>query len=221
MDSFTPTRKTRVRRLPERGHYDRATVYRILDAGLIAHVGYVIDGQPFVTPTAYWRHGDRVYWHGSAASRMLRTIAAGVKACLTVTHFDGLVLARSGFNHSINYRSVMAFGTAEPVAEESAKLRALEDFLERVYPGRWRELRAPTRQEIKATSVFAMALDEVSAKVRVGPPHDDEEDYAVPCWAGELPMSLVPGAPVPDSRLLAGMPLPDYLRRFVLAREGA
>lgn len=220
MDSFTPTPKTRVRRLPERGHYDRATVYRILDAGLIAHVGYVIDGQPFVTPTAYWRHGDRVYWHGSAASRMLRTIAAGVKACLTVTHFDGLVLARSGFNHTINYRSVMAFGTAEPVAEASAKLRALEDFVERVYPGRWRELRAPTRQEIKATSVFAMALDEVSAKVRVGPPHDDEADYAAPCWAGELPVSLVPGAPVPDSRLLAGVPLPDYLRRFVLARQG-
>jgi uncharacterized protein len=162
---FTPTQKTRIKRIHERGRYDRDTVYAILDAGVICHVGYVIDDHPYVTPTSYWRHGDRLYWHGSSASRMLRHLKQEVPVCVEVTHFDGFVLARSGFHHSINYRSVMAFGHAQLVPEDE-KLAALEDFVERLFPGRWAELRPPTRQEIKATTVLHMALDEVSAKVR-------------------------------------------------------
>lgn len=221
MDKFAPTPKTRVRRLPKRGHYDRETIYRVLDAGVICHVGYVIDDQPFVTPTAYWREGDRLYWHGSAASRMLRRVGEGVKVCLTVTHLDGFVLARSGFNHSINYRSVMAFGTAEPVRGEAAKLRSLENFVERLFPGRWGELRPPTKQELKATSVFWMPIEEVSAKIRTGPPGDDEPDYTHPCWAGVLPVTTAVGAPERDPRLLAGIDLPAYLRGYVIDRPAA
>lgn len=219
MDGFTRNEKTKVRRLPERGHYDRETVYRILDAGFVCHVGYVIDDQPFVTPTSYWRAGGRVYWHGSSASRMLRTVAKGIKACLTVTHVDGLVLARSGFHHSINYRAVMAFGTAELISDPAHKVEALKDFVERLFPGRWDTLRPPTTQELKATTVLSMVLDEVSAKVRVGPPKDDEEDYALPIWAGVVPLTVTPGAAGPDPRLLAGVELPDHVRRFVLARD--
>ena len=218
MDSFTPTEKTRVRRMPERGHYDRETVYRILDAGFICNVGYVIDDQPLVTPTSYWREGDRVYWHGSSASRMLRTIAKGIKACLTVTHVDGLVIARSGFHHSINYRSVMALGVAEPITDDTHKLAALEAFVERLFPGRWAMLRSVNKQELKATTVLSMPLEEVSAKVRVGPPKDDEEDYALPIWAGVLPMSVTTGVPEPDPKLMAGVAMPEHIRKFVLGR---
>jgi hypothetical protein len=219
MDSFTPTEKTRVRRMPERGHYDRETVYRILDAGFICNVGYVIDDQPLVTPTSYWREGDRVYWHGSSASRMLRTIAKGIKACLTVTHVDGLVIARSGFHHSINYRSVMALGVAEPITDDTHKLAALEAFVERLFPGRWAMLRPVSKQELKATTVLSMPLEEVSAKVRVGPPKDDDEDYALPIWAGVLPMAVTTGTPEPDPKLMPGVATPEHVWNFVLNRE--
>jgi uncharacterized protein len=207
---FTPTQRTRVKRIHDRGRYDRETVYAILDAGVICHVGSVIDGPPYVTPTSYWRHGDRLYWHGSSASRMLRHLKQEVPVCVEVTHFDGFVLARSGFHHSINYRSVMAFGTAQLVPEDE-KVAALEDFVERLFPGRWGELRPPTRQEVKATTVLRMALEEVSAKVRTGPPKDDDEDYALPIWAGVLPVTTLVGGPQPDPRLAPDTPLPSYL----------
>jgi nitroimidazol reductase NimA-like FMN-containing flavoprotein (pyridoxamine 5'-phosphate oxidase superfamily) len=212
-ESFQPTSRTRVKRLPKRGHYDRPSVYAVLDAGFICHVGYAIDGQPYVTPTSYWRHGDRLYWHGSSASRMLRHLKQGVPACVTVTHVDGLVLARSGFHHSINYRSVMAFGTAQLVSDAD-KPAVLEDFVERLFPGRWPELRPPTRQELKATTVLWMELSEVSAKIRTGPPIDDEEDYALPVWAGVLPLATALGAPQPDPRLAPGMTAPAYLEHI-------
>ena len=205
-----PTAKIRVRRLPKRGHYDAATVHAVLDAGVICHVGYAIDGQPYVTPTSYWRHGERLYWHGSSASRMLRHLKQGVPACVTVTHVDGFVLARSGFHHSINYRSVMAFGLARLVPD-AAKLGVLEDFVERLFPGRWPELRPPSRQELKATTVLWMDLDEVSAKIRTGPPIDDEADYALPIWAGVLPLTAAFGALEPDPRLAPGIAAPGYL----------
>ncbi|HMK69293.1 MAG TPA: pyridoxamine 5'-phosphate oxidase family protein [Stellaceae bacterium] len=218
MDSFTPTPMTRVKRLGERGKYDRETVYAILDAGFICNVGYVIDGQPLVTPTSYWREGDRVYWHGSSASRMLRTLTKGIKACLTVTHVDGLVLARAAFHHSINYRSVMALGVAEQVTDEAHKLAALEAFVERLYPGRWAILRPVNKQELKATTVLSMPLEEVSAKVRVGPPIDDDEDYALPIWAGVVPMSVSIGATEPDPKLMPGVAAPEHVRKFALVR---
>ena len=219
MDSFTPTEMTRVKRLGERGKYDRETVYRILDADFICNVGYVVDGQPLVTPTSYWREGDRVYWHGSSASRMLRTLAKGIKACLTVTHVDGLVIARSGFHHSINYRSVMALGVAEQVTDDAHKLQALEAFVERLFPGRWAVLRPVNKQELKATMVLTMPLKEVSAKVRVGPPKDDDEDYALPIWAGVLPLSTAIGAPEPDPKLMPGVVVPEHVRNFALDRQ--
>jgi uncharacterized protein len=210
---YTRTERTRLRRLPKRAHYDRATVHAVLDAGLICHVGYVIDGQPYVTPTCYWRHGERLYWHGSSASRMLRRLREGIPACVTVTHIDGLVLARSGFHHSINYRSIMALGTARAVADED-KLAALEEFVEHLLPGRWAELRPPTGQEVKATTVLWMELDEVSAKLRTGPPVDDEEDYGLPIWAGVVPLATTVGAPEPDPRLLRGLSAPQYLEHL-------
>jgi uncharacterized protein len=213
VDQFARTARTRVRRLPKRGHYDRETVHAILDAGIICHVGYVLDGQPYVTPTCHWRHGDRLYWHGSSASRMLRHLKQGVPACVTVTHLDGFVLARSGFHHSINYRSVMALGTPQALPDE-AKLEALRDFVERLFPGRWDELRPPTAQEIKATTVLWMDLDEVSAKVRTGPPVDDEEDYALPVWAGVLPVGTAIGRPQADPRLGAGIQPPGHFAQL-------
>ena len=217
---LTPTARTRVKRLHERGRYDRETIHAILDAGVICHVGYVIDGQPYVTPTSYWRHDDWLYWHGSSASRMLRHLKGEVPVCVEVTHFDGFVLARSGFHHSINYRSVMAFGRAQLVPDD-AKLSALEDFVERLFPGRWPELRPATKQEVKATTVLRMPLDEVSAKVRTGPPKDDEEDYCLPIWAGVLPVTSRVGTPEPDPRLAPGIPLPVYLSDALAASTEA
>ena len=208
---FPPTEKTRVKRLHERACYDRETVYRILDAGLMCHVGYVIDGQPYVTATAYWRKGNRVYWHGSSASRMLRRLKDGVPCCFTVALMDGLVLARSGFHSSINYRTVMAFGTAQLVSDPAEKLAALEDFSERLTPGRWAELRAPTGQEIKATTVVTLELTEVAAKERTGPPSDDEEDYDLDVWAGEVPIRWTIDPAKADPRLKAGIAVPGYL----------
>jgi len=202
-----PTERTRVRRRPQRGHYDRTTIDAILDAGFVCHVGYVLDGAPVVTPTAYWRSGDHVYWHGSRASRMLSS-AAGQSVCLTVTHVDGLVLARSAFHHSLNYRSVMLFGVAEAV-EGPDKLAALRDFVAGLYPGRWETLRPVMEKELKVTTVLRVAIEEASAKVRTGPPVDDEPDYALPVWAGVIPLNTVAGAPEPDPRLASGIPAPE------------
>lgn len=208
---YPPTRRSRVKRLPKRGHYDRATVHAILDAAVIAHVGYVIDGEPYVTPTSFWRAGDRVYWHGSSASRMLETIAGGSPVCFTASLLDGFVMARSGFHHSMNYRAVMAFGLARKVEGDAAKLQALEDFSERLFPGRWAGLRPVNEQELKATLILSMDLEECSAKIRTGPPIDDEEDYALPIWAGVLPVRMVVGEPVDDERNLPGVGRPGHL----------
>jgi nitroimidazol reductase NimA-like FMN-containing flavoprotein (pyridoxamine 5'-phosphate oxidase superfamily) len=210
---YAPTEKTRVRRLPKRAHYDVETVYAILDAGFICHVGYVIDRQPYVTPTAYWREGDHVYWHGSHASRMLDRAPAH-PVCLTVTHLDALVVARSGFHHSINYRSAMIFGTPSRVDDEDAKRRAMERFVERIYPGRWSGLRPVTRKELKATTVLSMPIEEASAKIRIGGPIDDEPDYALPIWAGIVPIQLVHGMPVADERLRTGIAPPQNVCDF-------
>ncbi len=211
MNELTPTQRCRVERIPERGRYDFETITSILDAGFLCYVGYVIDGQPYVTPTAYWRKGEHVYWHGSSASRMLRTLETGVDVCLTVAHVDGFVLARSAFHHSINYRSVMLFGKAHKLEDKSAKTEALEHFVERMFPGRWKELRPVNRQELKATTVLRMPIAEGSAKIRTGPPKDDEEDYAWPVWAGVLPVHAVLGAPIPDARLPETIQGPEYL----------
>src|SRR5438034_3985208 len=214
-----PTSRTTVRRLPQRGHYDRETIAAILDEGLVCHVGFTVDGQPFVIPTLYARRGERLYVHGSAVSRMLKTLAGGVPVCVTVTLLDGLVLARSVFNHSMNYRSVVVLGTAIP-GEGGEKVEALETIAEHVAPGRWKEARAPNETELKATLVLSLSLDEASAKVRTGPPVDDDEDYALPYWAGVLPLALAAGAPVPDPRLPAGTSVPPSVRAWRRPRNG-
>lgn len=211
MSDFVPSARSKVKRLAKRARYDRDSVYAILDAGFVCHVGYVIDGQPYVTPTSYWREGDSVYWHGSSASRMLRHLAQGVECCLTVTHVDGLVLARSAFHHSINYRSAMLFGSAHAVTEPRAKLARLEAFVERMFPGRWAELRPATDKELKATTVLGMPLGEAAAKVRSGPPVDDAGDYALPIWAGVVPVRSLRGEPSDDGRLASGTRLPANL----------
>jgi len=213
MNDLTQTPRSRVKRLPKRARYDFDTAAAILDAGFLCHVGYVIEGKPYVTPTSYWREGDHVYWHGSSASRMLRTLEGGVDACLTVAHVDALVLARSAFHHSINYRSVMLFGKAHKV-EDAAKERALHGFVERMYPGRWQELRPVHAQELKATTVLRMRIDEGAAKTRTGPPIDDEEDYGWPAWAGVVPVRSVAGAPQDDGRLAPQASEPAYARRL-------
>ena len=211
MDEFEKTKRTRVIRAAKRGLYDHETVYAILDEALICHVGAVIDGKSAVIPTAHWRQDNRLYIHGSSASRLLRA-ATGREVCIAVTLMDGLVMARSGFHHSINYRSVIVYGIAELVDDAAEKRGALEAFMEKIAPGRWPELRPATDQEIKSTSVLAVDLKEVSAKVRSGPPIDDEPDYALPVWAGVLPTTLTLGTPVPDPRLTKGINLPAYLR---------
>jgi nitroimidazol reductase NimA-like FMN-containing flavoprotein (pyridoxamine 5'-phosphate oxidase superfamily) len=213
MKQTPPSERVRVRRLHERAHYDRAAINSVLDAGLVCHVGYVFDGAPYVTPTLYWRESDRVYWHGSAASRMLRA-AEGAAVCLTVSHFDGLVLARSGFHSSVNYRSAMLFGIAEKVDGDDRKVAALEFFMEKILPGRWAALRPPTAQEIKATTVLTMPIDEASAKIRTGPPSDDEEDYGWPVWAGVVPLTTATGTPLPCPRQDPATPIPAHVADF-------
>jgi nitroimidazol reductase NimA-like FMN-containing flavoprotein (pyridoxamine 5'-phosphate oxidase superfamily) len=199
----------------ERGRYDFDTVAAILDSGFLCHVGYVIDGKPYVTPTSYWREGDHVYWHGSSASRMLlRTLQGSVECCLTVAHVDGLVLARSAFHHSINYRSVMLFGQAQKVEDPAAKLQVLENFVEYMYPGRWKDLRPVTEQELKATTVLHMPIEEGAAKIRTGQPVDDEEDYGWPVWAGVVPIETVCATPADDGRVAGTLAPPEYLKRF-------
>ena len=210
-----PSARTRVRRLPERGAYDRETIERVLDAALVAHLGFVHDGQPFVIPTLHARVGDRVYVHGSAASRTLRSLAGGIRACLTVTLLDGIVLARSVFEHSMNYRSVVVLGTARPVGDPEEKRLALEAFTEKLLPGRWAEARQPTRKELKATSVLSLSLDEASAKIRDGGPTDgDTPDADLDVWAGHLPLAVQALEPVPDAGLRPGIPVPPGLRPY-------
>jgi uncharacterized protein len=211
MTDTLQTKRTEVHRLPVRGAYDRETVHAILDEGLICHVGFVFDGSPFVIPTGYGRDGDRLLIHGSAASRMLRALSAGAEACISVTLLDGLVLARSAFHHSMNYRSVVVLGKGTLIDEPESKMTALRLITERLVPGRWEGVRQPTPQEMKGTTVLSFAIDEASAKVRTGPPKDDEEDYALPIWAGVLPLSLMPGAPEADERNLPEAELPDYV----------
>jgi nitroimidazol reductase NimA-like FMN-containing flavoprotein (pyridoxamine 5'-phosphate oxidase superfamily) len=200
--------------VPERGAYDREQIDAILDAGLVCHLGFVHDGHPFVIPTLYGRVGDEVYVHGSSASRMLRRLRDGVDACLTVTLVDGLVLARSIFHHSINYRSVVVLGRVVEVTDPDEKLRALEAFGERILPGRWAEVRPPTRQELKATSILRLPLDEASAKLREGPPKDEEEDYDLAVWAGVIPLALRAGQPQADPRLAFELAPPAVPARY-------
>jgi uncharacterized protein len=213
-----PTARTRVVREAQRGAYDRDTVYRILDEGFLCHVGFVLDGQPFVIPTSYGRKDASLYIHGSAASRMLRQMKDGVAVCITVTVLDGLVLARSVFNHSMNYRSVVILGKATLVDDPEEKLAALRILSEHILPGRWDEARQPNQRELKATSVLHVPIEEFSAKLRTGPPKDDEEDYSFPTWAGVVPLEMVSGKPIDDERLLAGKEVPAYARNYTRKR---
>jgi hypothetical protein len=215
----TPTPRTRVIREAERGVYDREIAYKILDEGFLCHVGFVADGQPFVIPTSYGRKDNSLYIHGSAASRMLRQMKEGIPACVTVTLLDGLVLARSVFNHSINYRSVVILGKATLVEDPAEKLEALRLLSEHIIPGRWNDARLPNERELKATSVLRLPIEEFSAKVRTGPPIDDEEDYSFPTWAGVLPLKITLGVPTNDARLDAMQRVPDYIRKYSRHRE--
>ena len=209
--SNMPTARTRVVREPERGVYDRETAYAILDEAFLCHVGFVANEQPFVIPTSYGRKGDNLYIHGSAASRMLRKLNEGVRVCVTVTLLDGLVLARSVFNHSMNYRSVVILGTANLVDDPQEKLEALRILSEHIIAGRWDDARQPNEKELKATSVLRLPIDEFSAKVRTGPPIDDEDDYSFPTWAGVLPLEILPGNAIKDPRLDSKIAVPKYV----------
>jgi nitroimidazol reductase NimA-like FMN-containing flavoprotein (pyridoxamine 5'-phosphate oxidase superfamily) len=213
-ESYTPTSRTRLVREPERAVYDREAAYKILDEGFICHVGFVADGQPFVIPTGYGRSGDNLYIHGSAASRMLRNLDQGVPVCVTVTLLDGLVFARSIFNHSMNYRSVVILGTATAVTDPAEKREALQLLSEHILPGRWAESRLPNERELKATTALRLPIQEFSAKVRQGPPIDDAEDYSFRTWAGVLPLAIVPGDPVRDDRCDPQVPAPGYIAAY-------
>jgi len=216
-----PTPRTRLVREAERGVYDRETAYRILDEGFLCHVGFVADGQPFVIPTSYGRKGDRLYIHGSAASRMLRQMKEGVPVCVTVTLLDGLVLARSIFNHSMNYRSVVILGKATPVDDPLEKVEALRLLSEHIIPGRWADARQPNERELKATLVTRVPIEEFSAKVRTGPPIDDEDDYSFPTWAGVVPLETVSRPPINDPRLDPQYEAPPYAAHYVRAKQSA
>jgi nitroimidazol reductase NimA-like FMN-containing flavoprotein (pyridoxamine 5'-phosphate oxidase superfamily) len=215
---YTPTTRTRLVREPDRAVYDREAAYKVLDEGFLCHVGFVVDAQPFVIPTSYGRKDDSLYIHGSAASRMLRQMKEGVPVCVTVTLLDGLVLARSIFNHSMNYRSVVILGNAALVGDPAEKLEALRLLSEHIIPGRWADSRQPNEKELKATSVLRLPIDEFSAKVRQGPAVDDEPDYSFPIWAGVLPLEMKVGEPIDDARLMPGQTVPEYVRRY---RRGA
>ena len=212
--TFPQTDRTKLKRLPKRGHFDRETVFAILDEGFICHVGFAVDGQPFVIPTGYARIDDKLYIHGSRASRMLRSLSNGLDACVTVTIVDGLVLARSAFHHSMNYRSVLVFGRATIVDDPKEKYDALVALSEHIVRGRWADVREPNEQEMVQTTVLCVPMEEASAKIRTGPPLDDEEDYALPMWAGVLPLKLVAEDPINDPRLSAEIPVPDYVTHY-------
>jgi nitroimidazol reductase NimA-like FMN-containing flavoprotein (pyridoxamine 5'-phosphate oxidase superfamily) len=211
---YTPTPRTRLVREAERAVYDREAAYRILDEGFLCHVGFVVEGQPFVIPTSYGRKDDRLYIHGSAASRMLRQMKEAVPVCITVTLLDGLVLARSIFNHSMNYRSVVVLGKATLVDDPAEKIEALRLLSEHIIPGRWADSRQPNERELKQTSVLLVPIEEFSAKVRVGPPVDDEADYSFPTWAGVIPLEMKTGSPIDDPRLAAKIGVPSYVREY-------
>lgn len=213
-EAMNVTERAQVRRVPKRAAYDAETIYSILGAGFLAHVGFCVGGQPFVIPTLYGRNGNKLYLHGSAASRMVRELENGVPACVSVTIVDGLVLARSAFHHSMNYRSVVAFGTARKIEGNEQKTEGLRVISDHLLAGRWDDVRSPYEKELKATSVLEFSIEEASAKIRTGPPVDEEEDYALPVWAGVLPLELKSDAPVADSRLAEGMAVPDYVLRF-------
>lgn len=217
-EQLITTQRSQVKRLPQRADYELQTIYNILDEGLICYVGFVVNNQPFVIPTAYGRINDKLYIHGSPASRMLRSLVGAIEVCVTVTLLDGLVLARSAFHHSMNYRSVVIFGKAEIVGAESEKLEALQAFTEHVVPGRWDEVRQPTRQELQGTLVLSLPITEASAKVRTGAPNDDEADYNLPIWAGVLPLLLTPGNPIADSRLQSGIKIPAHVTNYSRVR---
>lgn len=214
MSKSAPTARTQVKRIPDRGAYDRETIHRILDDTFVCHVGFVVEGQPYVIPTNYGRSGDVLYIHGSPASRMLRTLSGGVPLCVTATLIDGLVLARSGFHSSVNYRSVVILGRATLVEDPKEKEVALASFSEHVMRGRWKDIRPPTDAELKGTTVLALPLDEASAKIRSGPPKDDEADYTLPVWAGVLPLRVTAEEPISDPRLNPGIPVPAYVRSY-------
>jgi nitroimidazol reductase NimA-like FMN-containing flavoprotein (pyridoxamine 5'-phosphate oxidase superfamily) len=214
-ENFAVTERTRIVREPLRAVYDREAIYAILDEGFVCHVGFTADGQTFVIPTMFVRVGDAIYFHGSAASRMLRGVSEGLKVCITVTLADGIVLARSVFNHTMNYRSVVALGNATQVDEPAEKLDALRVFTEKILPGRWSDARRPNEKELKATSILRLPLTEVSAKVRTGGVEDDAEDYALRVWAGVVPLRVVADAPVRDRRCDATLPTPDYALHFL------
>lgn len=214
-DSFEKTNVNRVKRTPERGRYDKKTIYGILDAALVCHISYVIDGRPFCTPTGFWREGDHVYWHGSSASRMIRTQGPGLPVCLTVTHVDALVMARSGFHHSVNYRSAMCFGTAHVIDDPAEKLRLMDNFVDRIYPSRSKLIRQPNTQEFKATTMIGMAIETASGKIRDKHVADEEEDYdAVPAWSALYPITQVLGEPSECPRTLPGLRRPDEMSDF-------
>jgi nitroimidazol reductase NimA-like FMN-containing flavoprotein (pyridoxamine 5'-phosphate oxidase superfamily) len=208
------TARTKLKRLPKRGSVDRETIYQILDEAFVCHVGFTVDGQPFVIPTGYARDGDRLLIHGSAASRMLRVLALEADVCVTVTLLDGLVLARSAFHHSMNYRSVVIFGRAKVVSGVQEKLKALRAFTEHVVPGRWKDVRRPSENELKATLVLSLDIDEASAKIREGAPIDDQADYQLDVWAGVIPLRLTAGAPVDDPKLNEGITVPLYASSY-------
>lgn len=211
--SRPPSPRTRLRRMHEKAAYDRGTLHAILDAMPLAHVGHLVGGTPVVTPTLQWRAGERIYWHGSSASRMVKA-ALAAEVCVTVSCVDGMVLARSGLEHSVAYRSAMVFGRAEKLAEPEEKAEALRRMMERLFPGRWDSLRPMTAQELKATAVLSLPLDEASAKIGGPEPEDPPEDLSWPVWAGRLPMATATGRPVPAAGLAPGLEPPDYLKRF-------
>jgi nitroimidazol reductase NimA-like FMN-containing flavoprotein (pyridoxamine 5'-phosphate oxidase superfamily) len=208
------TKRTELRRIPDRGSHDWEAINPILDAGFLAHVGFCVDGQPFVIPTMYGRDGKKLYLHGSAVSRMLRELETGIPACITITLVDGLVLSRSAFDHSMNYRSVVAFGTARKIGDVAQKLKSLRVISEHLIAGRWEDVRGPSEKELKATTVLEFSIEEASSKVRRGPPLDDESDYGLRVWAGVLPLEIKSRPPIPDDNLIEGVALPDYVRRY-------
>ena len=214
MNNFPQTARTTLKRLPYRGSYDRELIDQILDEGFVCHVGFVVDGQPFVIPTGYARVGGKLFIHGSQASRMLRTLGKGIDVCLTVTLIDGLVLARSAFHHSMNYRSVVVFGRATAVDDPEEKIVALRALSEHMIPGRWDDVRQPNEREVQLTTVLSLSLHEASAKVRTGPPLDDEEDYELPIWAGIIPLRIVADPPRGDMRSPTNIDAPRYALNY-------
>jgi nitroimidazol reductase NimA-like FMN-containing flavoprotein (pyridoxamine 5'-phosphate oxidase superfamily) len=211
---MNPTKRSELRRVPVRGSHDWNSICRILDLGFLAHVGFSVGNQPFVIPTLFGRNEERLYLHGSAASRMLRELETGIPACVTVTLVDGLVLSRSAFDHSMNYRSVVAFGTAKKIIDPVEKLESLRVISEHLISGRWKDVRGPSEKELKATTVLEFSIEEASAKVRSGPPLDNEDDYGLPVWAGILPLELISRPAIPDDRLVEGVALPDYVLHY-------